>query len=178
MAPLSWVQRLYWRYLSKPVACRALYSHAMSQKVGSILEIGVGNGERIAALLHFCRDVVKSVPVRYAGLDPFESGGAGRLTLKGAHRLLHEYGVKAHLIPGDPKMGVVRVAHTILPSDLIILDGVWENGSEASAVVSQWLPRLCHANSAIFASQEEGGILTRIDVPVAVQGTSSLQRAA
>ena len=36
MARLSWVQRLYWRYLSKPACERALFLHVLEKPIGSI----------------------------------------------------------------------------------------------------------------------------------------------
>ncbi|MFO0012708.1 MAG: hypothetical protein ACK553_08205 [Planctomycetota bacterium] len=177
MARLSWAQRLYWRYFSKPVACREVFAYALEHSVGSILEIGMGNGERITALLPLCRKPDGAERIRYAALDPFESGGSTRLTLKGAHRLLQELGVKAHLIPGDMGSGVVRLAHTVLPSDLVLIDGHWDNGSEESKILSDWLPRLCHSQSAVFGSREPGGKLTRVSTPAAVEFRTRSQAA-
>jgi hypothetical protein len=178
MRRVSWVQRLYWRYVSKPAACRELFLYAIDHPIGSILEIGVGDGERIRSLLPLCRVPERSDRLRYAGLDPFESGGEGRLSLKGAHRLMQELGVKAQLIPGDWSSGVVRAAHTFLPSDLVIIDGHWGSGTEVSEILSQWLPRLCHSQSAVFASREEGGKLIRLPNSTSVSGTTVRSQAA
>ena len=51
MAQLSWLERLYWKYLSKPVSQRALFLHVLDNPLTSILEIGMGSGQRIAQLL-------------------------------------------------------------------------------------------------------------------------------
>ncbi|MCU0707052.1 MAG: hypothetical protein MUF23_02050 [Pirellula sp.] len=169
MARVSWVQRLYWRYLSKPAAYRDLFLYAIDHPVGSILEIGIGDGERLRTLLPLCKPPAEVPQLRYAALDPFESAGASRMTLKGAYRLLHERGAKAHLIPGEPISGVMRVAHTVLPSDLVIIDGHWDNGTEAADVIAKWLPRLSHSRSAIFASQSEGGKLVRVATPAGLE---------
>ncbi|MFN6128076.1 MAG: hypothetical protein ACK5AC_17555 [Planctomycetota bacterium] len=178
MARSSWLRRLYWRYLAKPASCRELFLHADAHPVGSILEIGMGSGERIRALLPMCHDSNRAERLRYAALDPFESSGEGRLTLKSAHRLLQELGVKAHLVPGDLSSGLVRLAHTILPSDLVIIDGHWGDGSEQAEILERWLPRLCHLGSAIFVSTVEGGKLVRIDVPATASGSRSQIQAA
>lgn len=178
MGRVSWVQRLYWRYLAKPVACRELFLYAIDHPIGSILEIGMGDGERIRSLLPLCRVPEGTVRLRYAGIDPFESGGEVRLSLKGAHRLMQELGVKAQLIPGDWCTGVVRAAHTFLPSDLVIIDGHWGSGSEISDILSQWLPRLCHTKSAVFASQNEGGKLVRLPNSASMSGATVRSQAA
>lgn len=178
MSRLSWLQRLYWRYLAKPASCRDLFLYASAEPIGSILEIGMGNGKRIQALAPLCHLPPHVDKLRYASLDPFESGTGGRLSLKGAHRLLNDLGVKAHLIPGDSLTGIVRVAHTILPSDLVIMDGNWGDGSEQAALLEQWLPRLCHSESGVFVSREEGGKLTRIPTPATAASTRNRARAA
>jgi len=180
MAGVSWIQRLYWRYLSKPVAHRALYLHAMDTPIGSILELGMGSGERIRTVLGLCRTPEATTQLRYAAVDPFESAGTDvpHISLKGAHRLLNEFGVKAHLIPGEPASGVMRVAHTVLPSDLIIIDGFWNEASENGGTVAKWLPRLCHSRSAIFASTVKGGNLVRVPTPSTASEQNNATKAA
>ena len=178
MARLSWLQRLYWRYLAKPASCRNLFLYAAENSVSSILEIGMGNGARISSLVPLCKSVGSSTGLRYAALDPFESGAGGRLSLKGAHRLLNELGLKAHLIPGDPTSGILRVAHTVLPSDLVIIDGCWGDGSEQAKTLEQWLPRLCHRDSGVFVSSQEGGALQRIATPPTACESRSQVKAA
>lgn len=165
MSRMSWLQRLYWRFLAKPASCRDLFLFVGEHSVNSILEIGMGDGVRIRAMMQLRPKSEGSDRLRYAALDPFESDGGTRLSLKEAHRLLNELGVKAHLIPGDPMSGILRVAHTVLPSDLVILDGHWGDGSERAKIIEHWLPRLCHSRSAVFASSQEGGKLIRIATP-------------
>lgn len=179
MARLSWTQRLYWRYFSKPVGHRPLYLYAIENPVQSILEIGIGNGERIKQVLTLC-STPEGGQIRYAGVDPFESATDGRshLPLKSAHRMLAEFGVRTHLIPGDPTNALPRVAHTILPSDLVIIDGEWQSNSAQGNAIQTWLPRLCHAKSAIFASTTTGGPLVRVPAPVEAIDQSTLRKAA
>jgi len=180
MARVSWMQRLYWRYLSKPAAFRDLYLHAIDHPVGSILEIGMGSGQRIQAILGLCQLPPEVKHLRYAAVDPFESAGTGghHLSLKAAHRMLSERGVKAHLIPGDVVSGVMRVAHTVLPSDLVLIEGLWNNGSPEAETIAQWLPRLCHSRSVIFASSTFGGKLEKLATPAAASGQSGVAKAA
>lgn len=171
MAQLSWFKRLYWKHLSKPVSERALFLHILDKPLSSILEIGMGSGERITRLLALNASVSEAKPIRYTGIDPFESNsdadrpGQGVLSLKGAHRLLSERGVKAHLVPGEPANAVARVAHSVLPSDLLIIDGYWESGDVHGQALAQWLPRLCHVNSAIFVAKNPGDAFVQIPVP-------------
>ena len=180
MARLSWVQRLYWRSFSKPVSERALCVHAIENPLASILEIGMGNGDRIKRLLPLCTKADGTPQIRYVGVDAFESAAPGvpHMQLKAAHRMLAEFGVKAHLIPGDPTNALARVAHTVLPSDLIVIDGAWGEDSPQGHAIAEWLPRLCHSKSTIFATAKQGGILGRVDLPIAAVEQSTVKRAA
>ncbi len=180
MARLSWVQRLYWRYFSKPASDRALILHAIENPVASILEIGIGSGERIKQLLPLCTLANGASQIRYVGVDAFESAGpeVPHMNLKAAHRMLAEFGVKAHLIPGDPSSALARVAHTVLPSDLVIIDGGWGAESPQAKAIADWLPRLCHSESTIFAASAQGANLVKVPVPSNAASQTSIQRAA
>jgi hypothetical protein len=180
MARLSWTQRLYWRYFSKPVGYRELYLHAIETPIASILEIGIGSGERIQQVLSLSHAPEGVAQIRYAGVDPFESASDGKkhLHLKTAHRLLAEFGVKAHLIPGDTVTALPRVAHTVMPSDLIIIDGEWSAQSAVGRAIHEWLPRLCHAKSTIFASTTASGTLSKVPLPANALELSSNRIAA
>lgn len=180
MARLSWTQRLYWRYLSKPVSQRELFLHAIETPISSILEIGIGSGTRIKTLLSLCVPPEGVKQIRYAGVDPFESAAnsASHMNLKTAHRMLAEMGVKAHLVPGEPASALARVVHTVMPSDLIIIDGDWGSETTSGRAISDWLPRLCHGGSTIFAANEPGGKLVRIPVPETAVDQNLLRRAA
>jgi hypothetical protein len=180
MARLSWIQRLYWRYLSKPACERALFLHVLEHPVASILEIGIGAGDRARRLIPLCTKASDVSHIRYAGVDRFESAPAGtlHLNLKQAHRMLAELGVKTHLIPGETKSALTRVAHSVLPSDLIIIDGDWNSESESGEAIRAWLPRLCHGSSVIFATSVQGGVLESIPVPTNAVAASDLRRAA
>jgi hypothetical protein len=178
MARLSWTQRLYWRYLSKPASQRAIFLHVINHPVASILEIGIGTGDRIKQVLSLCHAPEGTSQIRYAGVDAFESAGQGaaHITLKGAHRMLAELGVKAHLVPGEPSSALPRVAHSIMPSDLVIIDSQWLEDPSQMTAITQWLPRLCHTDSTIFGVASDGCFEKK---PVPAPGESvSIRRAA
>ncbi len=180
MPRLSWVQRLYWRHFSKPVSERALFLHVIQNPLASVLEIGMGCGERITQVLTLCTLPAGVTQIRYVGVDPFESAcpGVPHMNLKAAHRMLAEFGVKAHLIPGDPTNALARVAHTVLPSDLIIIDGSWGVESQQGRAITLWLPRLCHSKSTVFAAANQGGLLKRVELPATAVEQSAITRAA
>jgi hypothetical protein len=180
MSRLSWTQRLYWRYFSKPASERALFLHVLQNPIASILEIGVGSGERFRKVLPLCHKSEGVAQIRYAGVDPFESAATGvpHLPLKQAHRMLAELGVKAHLIPGEAASAIARVANMVLPSDLVIIDGHWESNDPVGQAIQNWLPRLCHDQSTVFACSKRGEPLVQQALPSSVTERSSLRRAA
>jgi hypothetical protein len=180
MSRLSWTQRLYWRYLSKPATERPLFLHVLESSVSSILEIGLGDGERFGRVIPLCQKPDGITQIRYAGVDPFESAtnGSKHLPLKVAHKRLAELGVKANLIPGDTVSAVARVANMILPSDLIIVDGHWGRGNDIDRAIQQWLPRLCHDRSAVFARSSTEEVFVKQSIPASAIVSDSLRRAA
>jgi hypothetical protein len=180
MSRLSWTQRLYWRYFAKPASERDLSMYVLENPVVSILEIGLGTGDRFQRLIPLIKKSQSTTQIRYAGVDPFESATDTQphMSLKQAHRVLAELGVKAHLIPGDSESAIARVANLVLPSDLIIVDGQWEADSAVGRAVRNWLPRLCHDQTAIFASSEPGQPLVSRARPASVVERQALRRAA
>ncbi len=180
MARLSWVQRLYWRYFSKPVTDRDLILYVLENPIASVLEIGIGSGERIKQVLPLCLVDERAAQIRYVGVDAFESASPGvpHMNLKAAHRMLAEFGVKAHLIPGEPSAALARVAHTVLPSDLIIIDGNWGTDTNQAKAIADWLPRLCHSKSVIFSASSSGGKLEKTSLPPTAVEQSALKQAA
>lgn len=180
MSRLSWTKRFYWRYLSKPASERSLFLHVLETPVSSILELGLGNGDRFTRVIPLCTKPQGVNQIRYAGVDQFESAPAGapHLPLKTAHRKLAELGVKANLIPGDTLAGIARVANIVLPSDLVIVDGRWNSGDDISQAIHQWLPRLCHDQSTIFARNSDSEAFVKQAIPATAVSSDSLRRAA
>ncbi len=177
MARLSWFQQIYWRHFAKPAANRALFRRLMEKPIGSVLEIGIGNAERLKQVLtlHTLRPEEKQL--RYAAVDLFESGprGGGHLKLKDVHKMLAEQNVKAVLIPGDATNSLARVVQSVMPSDLVIVNEGWDTGSAVDAALKNWLPRLVHEQSAVFVRADVTQPLVMIQVATA---QSSLSRAA
>lgn len=173
MASLNWFQRLSIRYFSKPLSDRRVLVHLLTNPVKSILEIGVGNGNRTRRLIALARSVSADAPLRYTGVDPFESANDGRahLRLKDAHRMMAELKVKAHLIPGDALSALPRVAHSVPPSDLVIVDGGWNETSPVGIALSQWLPRLAAEHATVFActKPQYGLVSVVLERPLAIR---------
>jgi hypothetical protein len=167
MAKLSWFHRIYWQHMAKPAEYRPLFRYLVDNPVSSVLEIGVGPGERMKQILSLYSLKPDAKQLRYTAVDLFESGenSQGHLKLKDAHRVLAEKSVKAHLIPGDAANALPRVAHTVMPSDLIVIDAGWNVSTIEGNAIAQWLPRLSHQDSAIFARSNSKQSLLRIETP-------------
>ena len=86
--------------------------------IARVLEIGVGDGSRGAALI---RELEKrSHPFTYAVIDRFEQEGGG-LTLKRYHQLMRAEGVRPHIFPNQIEAGLGRVSSTLGAVDLVVL---------------------------------------------------------
>ncbi|RMF42301.1 MAG: hypothetical protein D6753_07880 [Planctomycetota bacterium] len=172
----GWLQRLYWTCLAKPQEDRPLYRFLLDRPFRSILEVGMGAGQRtrrIAQLVEVPPDVEK---IRYIGTDEFESANDGKphLHLKDAHRMAAQLGFRAWLIPGPPESAVVRVAHKFGPSDLVILNGGLDPAHPHQGPLANWLEHIAHEGSVILASSTPGGPLATVALP----STAPLHRAA
>ncbi len=177
MASPTWFQKLHLRYLSKPLSDRAVLVHLLETPVSSILEIGVGSGQRTQKMLFWNQLPEGSTQLRYVGVDPFESSEEGRphLKLKQAHRMLSEAGVKTLLVPGDASNALPRVAHSAQPFDLVVIDGGYDVDTAEGQALMHWLPRLASESATVFASARSGDALKKIAVE---RAPISMRRAA
>lgn len=167
MSRLNWFQRFYWQRLAKPVSERELFRLLIEKPIASILEVGVGNGERMQRISQLVQLPSGTEQLRYVGVDGFESATDGRphLTLKQAHQRAAQIGFRAILIPGDLKSALPRVAHKTGASDLVIIDGGLDPANPHTGVVAQWIHHITHATSIVLAASEPGQPLTVVPVP-------------
>ncbi len=164
MSRQSWWQKIYWTRFSKPVEERVLANFLVNHSIQSVLEVGVGDGSRLRRIAKLVNATNTSEPVRYIGVDEFESAkDPSHLTLKQAHQLATQLGFKASLIPGTPQAALPRVAHKFGPSDLVIVNGGIELHQPAMGTIGSWLDRLAHNRSTVIASGNSGGALVAVD---------------
>ena len=151
MPNTSRIRTLYLSYLSKPSGDRLIYRTIARQRVQSILEIGVGVGQRASRMIEMAGRFHPTGEIRYVGIDPFESrtamDGPG-VTLKMAHRLLHATGAQVQLIPGEPFAALSQTANSLGQIDLMVVSSRVDPRQLAQAWF--YVPRLLHERSAVL----------------------------
>ena len=141
----------YLTHLSQPSSDRAVYRAICRQQVRSILELGVGVGQRALRMVELAGRGVPVGEVRYTGVDPFEGrsemDGPG-LALKTAHRLLKATGARIQLVPGEIPAALARTANMLGPIDLLVIAGRLPPQQLAQAWF--YVPRLLREQSQVF----------------------------
>lgn len=141
----------YLTWFSQPAADRPLYQVVATRPLRSIVEIGVGSAVRAKRLLEVAlKPNHATEPLRYTGIDPFESRSKDTpgLKLKEAYAQLKTDHVKLQLLPGDPLSALARSANSLTTTDLLIvsLDQVGESLDQAW----RFVPRMLHAGSLVY----------------------------
>jgi len=154
---------VYLAYFSRPASERGLYRLIRRNKPQRIVEIGIGDGHRAARMIQVAARYRTAGPIRYAGVDLFETRSAEHpgLTLKQAHRLLKPSGARVQLIPGDPLAALARAANALAGTDLVIISA----DQDASSLTAAWfyVPRMLHEGSCVLVEceAEEGKLELR-----------------
>ncbi len=166
MSRPSWWRRIYWTRFGKPVEDRALFTELVNGCFSSVLEIGIGDCQRIRRIAKLIQLPAGTERLRYIGTDEFEAAQDGRrhYSLKQAHKIVGVLGFKASLVPGDIGSAVPRVAHKMGASDLIIIDGGVDPQNLSAGPIGSWLNRIGHEQSVILASAEPGAVLQKVSV--------------
>lgn len=157
----NWLQKQYWTRIAKPAEDRALFQHLVSETVGSILEVGIGLGQRMKQIAKLAELPSNVEQLKYIGTDEFEAAADAKkhLSLKQAHQIAGSLGFKATLIPGDIQSAIPRVAHKMGAVDLIIADGYVDPTNPLDSFLGQWLGHLAHEKTMIIVSASRGDVL-------------------
>lgn len=150
---------------------RPVFRLIRERKVRRIVEIGVGDCERTLRMLQAAGKGLPAGTMVYTGIDLFEarSDRATGVSLKEAHRKLSASRAKVRLVPGDPHSALVRVANSLLGTELVLIaaDQIGESLDRAWFYV----PRLLAENASVLvekASAETGETMfqpmTRLEV--------------
>jgi hypothetical protein len=147
----TFLRTAYLSYFSSPASDRLIYQTIRRQQVRSILECGIGIGERATRMIEIARLVSPDAEIRYAGIDRFEARSAADgpgVTLKMAHRLLRGTHAKVRLIPGDTAAALAQVANSLGHTDLVVISARQDTPDLAAAWC--YLPRILHPESQIL----------------------------
>lgn len=166
MSRPNWLQKIYWSRFAKPIEDRELFKQLISRPIASVLEVGIGAGERMQRIAKLVQFSGHAETLRYIGTDEFESARDGQrhLSLKQAHQLAMQLGFKASLIPGDVNSAIPRVAHKLGASDLVILEGGLDPANPLASNLGGWLNRIAHSGSIVLACKEPGTALEIVDL--------------
>jgi hypothetical protein len=147
-------------HLSQPPVDRLVYQAIHKRPVRTIVELGIGLGQRALRMIEVAGMHVPVNEIRYTGIDQFEArtadDGPG-MTLKDAHRMLHATGARIRLLPGDPFSALIRSANALGETDLVVISAGLDRHSATRAW--SYLPRILHKRSMVMVEQstEKGG---------------------
>jgi hypothetical protein len=137
--------------LSRPAKNRLVYRTMIRQRSRSIVEIGVGDGQRAQRMLELARTMHDQQAVRYAGIDLFEASPSASLQLKHAYQRLVATGASVTLAPGDPYPALSRVANTLGNTDLVVVSFPADDPLLADAWF--YVPRMLHPQSVVLVDE-------------------------
>lgn len=180
------LKSLYLRFLSRPAGDRPVYRAIAKQRVGTILELGVGTGLRAERLIQLTLPAAPEQKLTYVGVDLFETrrpaDGPG-LGLKAAHQKLTAAGARVKLLPGDPYSVLARKANELGQIDLLIISA--DQDAESLARAWFYVPRMLHERTLVFIEERQtaGGecqlrLMPRREIEKLAAGNQAGRRAA
>lgn len=184
MAVTTHVRLFYLFHLSKPASDRPLYQAIHRNQARTIVELGIGDGQRALRMIEVASQHAPAAEIRYTGVDPFELRPAkdlSRLPLKTAYQVLRATGAKVRLLPGDPALALIRMVNELEAADLLLVSA--EVCRSSMEKLWFYLPRILHAKTQVFL--EEGSqdaaqmrVLSAAEIRRRAQHATPLRRAA
>jgi len=181
----SLLRSVYLRYFSKPAAERVIYRAIRRRSIRSIVEIGV-DLKRARRLIEFATSRISGSPIRYTGIDLFDSRPADQppLTLKQVFAALRTKNIRVQLVPGDPYTALHRVANSLASTDLLLIGA--NQDPESLARAWPWVPRMLTATSLVLLQETapqpgefSWRVLPLVEVHrLAAESNKSIRRAA
>ena len=154
---ISWLKYLQVAFLSKPSANRTLYRVIARHRPRSIVELGLGLGERSATMIQLAQRYQSAADFQYSGLDLFEARDhrSPGITLKRAHRMLGSLATKVQLFPGDFCVSLAQKGNLLANADLFVVDML--HSPETLKRLWKPLARLIHDDSLVYVCQRQPG---------------------
>lgn len=166
-------------YFAQPAHDRPLLKAIHAKPIRSVVELGVGQGQRTARIFEVLLWKPENLPLRYTGIDLFESRpkNAPGLSLKKAFGQIRAEGVKVQLVPGDPLQALQRSANGLPNTDLVLIAADQDRASLAEAY--RFLPRMLHEQSQVWLEEPAaGGKLAWRQIPLAEIHQQAARRPA
>ena len=135
----------------------------------SILEVGIGDGSRMPAVLASLADAgTESKSFKAIVIDEFEMAG-GEVTMRDYHRQLAGLAIRPVIFPESVARGLVNVAHRFGAVDMILIDASVETAHAEG--LSKFLSKVTHVGTAVLSN-------TSGKWAVRQSGTDAVRRAA
>jgi hypothetical protein len=169
------LETFYLLHLSKPASDRAIYQAIRENDSRTLLEVGMGTGQRAIRMIRLARGKPDASPIVYTGIDAFESKHESRtragprpsdqvpLSLKDAYRMLRRTGASLRLLPGNPLQAFSHAANSLGKIDLVVISADVDRAAMATAWF--FVPRVLHARSLVFLEERrpaDSRITTRL----------------
>jgi hypothetical protein len=146
----------YLTHLSHPPQDRRVYQAITRIQPQSILEIGIGSGERASRMIELALRFQDPKCLRYIGIDLFEGRPAQNpgLTLKRAYSDLLGSGTAIRLIPGEASHVLPLAANGLGRVDLVLISGDQDIVSDSRAWF--YFPRILGSDALVFEEKPSG----------------------
>ncbi|MCA9178480.1 MAG: hypothetical protein KDB14_28665 [Planctomycetales bacterium] len=182
MKVITYLKQLYLAHLSKPVGDRTIYQAIRRHRPRRIVVLGVGDGERVARILHLAAQL-NDAKLQFTGQDLFEGRGSegGGMKLKDAHRRFATDRVNSRLAPGDVQSVLSRMANSLTDTDLMVVTN--EHAEVALEAAWYYVPRMLHEQSVVLcqlpgAADAAFEVVTRKEVEARAARCHQPRRAA
>jgi hypothetical protein len=152
---LEHLKILYLVHLSQPRADRTVYQAIRAGTPQTILELGMGSGQRAQRMIALAGSLVGGKRIAYTGADLFEASKRSELSLKATYQQLLPTGAKLRLIPGEPMTALPQVANGLGQFDLIVISV--DSLSAQTPRGWYYLQRLLHPRSVVLVEEAAAG---------------------
>ncbi|WP_250929230.1 hypothetical protein [Aporhodopirellula aestuarii] len=120
------------------------------KRPSSILEIGVGDGSRMPAILSMLDESgIQPGVIKAIVIDEFELGG-GTLAMRDYHRQLAGLTIRPVIFPEPVGRGLVNVAHRFGAMDLILIDSAVD--ATNAAELATFLGKVTRATTSVLTN--------------------------
>lgn len=154
MHSIGHIKLIYLLQFSKPSADRMVYRTIRRARVHTILELGMGGGQRAMRMIALASTHNEDQRVGYTGVDLFEAReghDCPGLSLKTAFQRLRPTGARLKLVPGQPMAVLPQVANDLGQFDLVVISSDALSGQTPRAWF--YLQRLLDATSVVLVEE-------------------------